>query len=332
MTEFKEIKLSKIRPNRLNPRLNIDLESLNDLAASIKRVGLIEPIIVRPVDNEYEVVVGERRYRASQQAGLVGVPAIVRNLTDRQVIELNLIENLQRADLSAVEKGRCCKKLLQEHPQVYATAQALAQKIGISAETINNWIRLTTAPPAIQDMIAPTEKAGVPRELGKLDYTTALSIARRIPEPERQVEIAKEIAERPVHGRMARKAVALAAEEPDKPAQEVVSEIIQAPYELIFTAGDKERILKGRQTQTTRPTLPDSSLRVGGKAYATVVEHRFADLQIASIQRKRLKFYDEKDAAAEGGYTLAGFKEVWIEKHGEWNENQLVYLISFQRV
>ncbi|MCW3982243.1 MAG: ParB/RepB/Spo0J family partition protein [Candidatus Bathyarchaeota archaeon] len=331
MAEFREIELSRIRPNRLNPRLKMDIESLNDLAESIKRVGLIEPIIVRPVSEDYEVVVGERRYRASQQAGLARVPAIVRNLTDGQVVELNLIENLQREDLSAVEKGRCCKKLLQEHPQKYSTKQALGDRIGISAETISNWIKLTTAPAEIQEMIAPTEKTGVPRKLGKLDYTTALRITQRIAEPERQVEIAKEIADRPVHGERARKAVAKAVEEPEKSAREVVAEIIQAPHELIFTAADKERILKGLQTQTTRTTLPDTGLRAGSKAYATVVEHRFADLQIDSIQRKRLRFYSEEDAKAEGGYTVAEFKEIWIKKHGEWNENRLVYLISFQQ-
>jgi len=119
MVKLKEIELSKIHPNRLNPRLEINIERLNELADSIKQVGLLEPILVRPLDDEYEVVVGERRYRASQQAGLQKVPAIIHNFTDEQVIELNLIENIQREDLSAVEKGNTLQKKLLERKSAF---------------------------------------------------------------------------------------------------------------------------------------------------------------------------------------------------------------------
>lgn len=331
MAELKEIELGRIHPNRLNPRLDINIERLNELADSIRQVGLLEPIIIRPSGNEYEVVVGERRYRAAQQAGLQKIPAIVRNFTDEQVIELNLVENIQREDLSAVEKGNCCKQLLEKYQDKYPTKETLGQKIGVSADTINNWLKLTEAPPEIQRMITPAEKVGVPREMGKLDYSTALTITRQIEEPERQVEIAKEIAAKPVHGRKARQVIAKAAKEPEKSVEEILKEVIEEPLELTFAEDVKDPILKGLKTQNTSATAPDPRIKVGNIVYATILEPRFADLRVLSIERKRLKYFSEEDAKAEGGYTLEQFKQAWKKKHGEWNENQLVYVIRFQK-
>lgn len=332
MVKLKEIELSKIHPNRLNPRLEINIERLNELADSIKQVGLLEPILVRPLDDEYEVVVGERRYRASQQAGLQKVPAIIHNFTDEQVIELNLIENIQREDLSAVEKGNCCKQLLERYPEKYPSKEVVGKKIGVSADTVNNWLKLTEAPAEIQKIIAPIGKVGVPRELGKLDYSTALSITRQIQEPTRQIEVAKEISRQPVHGRKARKVIAKAAKEPEKPVEEIVREVIEEPCELTFTAADKNPILNGSKTQITKTTAPDPRIKTGNIAYATVFEPHFANLRVVSVERKRLKYFTEEDANAEGGYTLEEFKKLWKKKHGEWDENQLVYIIRFEKV
>lgn len=332
MAELIEIVLSKIHPNRLNPRLDINIERLNELADSIREVGLLEPIIVRPVGEEYEVVVGERRYRASQQAGLRQIPAIVREFTEEQVIALNLVENVQREDLSAVEKGNCCKQLLEKFPEKYPTRETVGKKIGVSADTVGGWLRLTAAPAEIQRMVAPAAKAGVPREMGKLDYSTALSITRQIPESTRQVEVAKEIASRPIHGRKAREVVAKAAEEPEKPVEEIVEEIFEEPCELVFEAADKDLVVKGLQTQITRTNAPDSRIKVGSVVHASVAEPHFADLRVAAVERKRLKFFTEEDAKAEGGYTLDKFKAAWKRRYGTWNENQLVHVVRFEKI
>lgn len=332
MVELKEIELSKVRPNRLNPRLDINIERLNELASSINQVGLLEPIIVRPSGSAYEVVVGERRYRASQQAGLQKVPAIIRDFTDEQVIELNLVENIQRDDLSAVEKGNCCKQLLERYPEKYPSRDSIAEKIGVSTDTVNNWLKLTTAPLEIRKLITPSDKTGVPRKLGKLDYSTALTITRKIEEPARQVEVAKEIATKPIHGRKAREVVAKAAKEPEKPIEDIVAETLDEPYELLFRATDKEPILEGVKTQTTSVTAPDSRVRADSVVFATVMEPRFAALRVTSVERKRLKYFTEEDAQAEGAYTLKQFKENWERKHGEWDEQQLVYITRFERV
>src|SRR5215204_3250741 len=96
-----DIELKQIQPNKLNPRLKFSKSGLDDLAASIRQYGILEPIIVRPMNSHYEVVVGERRYRAAQQAGLDEVPVIVRSYSDEEVMEINLVENVQREDLSA---------------------------------------------------------------------------------------------------------------------------------------------------------------------------------------------------------------------------------------
>lgn len=327
-----DIELNRIKPNRLNPRFEINIERLNELADSIRQVGLLEPIIVRPAGDGFEVVVGERRYRASQQAGLHQIPAIIQDLTDGQVIELNLVENIQREDLSAVEKGNCCTQLLQKYSQKYPTKESLAKKIGVSVDTINNWLKLTEAPVEIQKMIAPAKKAGVPRPLGKLDYNTALTITRQIDEPTRQVEVAKEIAERPVHGRTARRVVAKIAKEPERSVEEILKEAIEGPIELTFTAAEKEPVLKGLRTQMTTTVSPDPKVKAGKVAFATVLEPHFADLQIVSVERKHLKYFNEADAKAEGDYTLEEFREAWKKKHGEWDENQLIFITRFKKI
>jgi ParB family chromosome partitioning protein len=136
--EVAEVELDRIQPNRMNPRLHIHIEKLHELADSIRNIGILEPIIVRPKGNMYEVVVGERRYHASRQAGLKKVPAIIGKFTDEQVIELNLIENIQREDLNAVEKGNCCKQLLEKYPEKYPSREAVSKRISVSPDTVNN--------------------------------------------------------------------------------------------------------------------------------------------------------------------------------------------------
>jgi ParB family chromosome partitioning protein len=330
--ELTTLKLERIKPNRLNPRFDINIERLNELADSIKQVGLLEPIIVRPIDEGFEVVVGERRYRASQQAGLQDVPAIIQDLSDEQVIELNLIENIQREDLSAVEKGNCCRHLLEKYQEKYPSRETIAAKIGVSADTIGNWLKLTEAPLEIKKMIIPLEKAGIPRPLGKLDYNTALTITRQIEEPAKQVEVAEEIAKRPLHGRKARQAIAKVAHSPEKPIEEILQEAIEGSIELTFAATEKELILKKVKIQTTTIETPDPQVKAGKTAIATILEPHFADLKILSVERKRLKYFNDTDAKAEGYLTMEEFKEAWIKKYDEWNENQLVFITHFKKV
>lgn len=328
-----EIEIDKIRHSKFNPRLDVGHEELKELAETIREVGLLQPIIVRPIERgEYEVVVGERRFRAAQQAGLGRIRAVVRDYTDEEVVELNLIENIQRADLSAVEKGNCCKGLMEKYPERYPTPEAVGSKIGVSGATVRSWLHLVEAPIELQRMVAPAPKIGVPRESGKIDWDTAVTITRRIKEPGRQVEIAREIANRAIYRREAREVINRAAREPEKPITEVIRSVVETPFELPFRMAHMKPILDGVKTQTSRKGIPDPRIKVGAKIHAAVWEPRFADLTITSIERKSLGDFTEEDAKREGGYTLEQFKEVWKGIHGEWDEDQSVYVIHFEKM
>lgn len=327
-----EVELKKIRPNRLNPRLDINIIRLNDLADSIRQVGLLEPLIVRPVDDGYEVVVGERRYRASQQVGLKTVPVVVRQYKDEEVIELNLVENIQREDLSAVEKGNCCKLLLEKYPKKFSNIQTLANRLGLSPATVKTWIALTAAPKEIQKMVAPVqvERKGTPE--GKIDYTTATTIMRRIPEPEKQAELAQKLASEGMSQKLARRVIEEAAKSPEKKIEEILMEIKEEPYELPFEPNDMEPVLKGAKTQMISRSPPSPKIKTGSTVHASVYVPHFADLRIVSIERKRLRYFDEEDAKREGYASLAEFKRAWNKKHGEFDEDELVHIIHFQRI
>lgn len=191
MVNITEVPLSKIHPNRFNPRLNFDELELDSLANNIKRNGLLQPIIVRPIGDHFEVVVGERRYRACQKANLKNIPVIVREYSDDDAIEISLIENVQRAELSAVEKGNSCKQLMEKFPAKFPSRAKVADVLNISERTLNAWLELVDAPRELQTLIAPAAKIGVPREQGKIDWDTAVTITRQIREPEKQVSLAR---------------------------------------------------------------------------------------------------------------------------------------------
>ncbi|MGA2310442.1 MAG: ParB/RepB/Spo0J family partition protein [Candidatus Bathyarchaeia archaeon] len=332
MSEIREVELTKIQNSKLNPRLDIDPQELSELAQSIREVGMLQPIILRPIGTgKFEVVVGQRRFFAAGKLGLKRVPAIVREYSDEEVVELNLIENIQRTELSAVEKGRSCKELMEKYHHVYPNVKAIASKIGVSGTTVRSWLQLVEAPLEIQRMVAPSPKIGVPREAGKIDWDTAVSITRRIESKERQIEVAKEIASKPIYRREAREVISRAVKEPEKSVGTLIKEVIETPYELPFRLSHMDPILKGVKTQTSRKGIPDPKVRVGARIHAAVWEPHFADLVITSIERKRLGDFTDEDARREGGYTLEQFREVWKNIHGEWDENEFVYTIQFTK-
>ena len=329
---IKEIELDKIRPSRLNPRLEVNIERLNELAESIKEVGLLEPIIVRPVDSEFEVVVGERRYRASQQAGLKRIFAIVREYSDDEVVQLNLIENIQREELNAVEKGKVCKYLLDECPEKYPSRTAIAEKIGVSTDAVSLWLKtVEVVPEEVQKLVAPSTVSGDIPE-GKIDYLTAVKASRVIKEPERQVEVIKKLAEKRLPMKERAQVIEKAALEPKRPLEEVIEEVVETPSDLQFLSDDKQKILQGKKTQTSRTTIPDPKMKIGATVHAVIQEPRFADLRIVSIERKRLRYFNEDDARNEGYDMLEEFKQKWQEVYEEWDESQLVYIIHFEKL
>ena len=149
-----QIKLDDIIPNRFQPREVFNEEELNKLADSIRQYGVIEPIIVRPVSNKYEIIAGERRYKASALAGLTKIPAIVRQLDDKESSIIAFIENEHRSDVSAIEEARTMNRILKNNNM---TQEELAKELGVNQSTIANKIRLLNLPMEIQDALMHNE-------------------------------------------------------------------------------------------------------------------------------------------------------------------------------
>lgn len=141
------VKISDIVPNRFQPRLAFDEEALNELASSIKEHGIIQPLILRDLGNKYEIIAGERRYKASALAGLTEVPAIIGSMDDQTSAELALIENIQRKDLTAIEEAISYKKILE---MGNFTQEQLAKRMGKSQSTIANKMRLLSLTNEVQ--------------------------------------------------------------------------------------------------------------------------------------------------------------------------------------
>ncbi|ADI00798.1 ParB/RepB/Spo0J family partition protein [Salisediminibacterium selenitireducens] len=144
------IKIKDLRPNPYQPRKHFDDEAIDELRQSIEQHGILQPLVVRKSIKGYEIVVGERRYRAAKAAKLDSVPAIVRELTDDEMMELALIENLQREDLNPLEEAKAYKKLM-EHLSL--TQDQLSVKLGKSRPHIANYLRLLQAPQIVQQYL-----------------------------------------------------------------------------------------------------------------------------------------------------------------------------------
>ena len=147
------IPISKLRANPLQPRRLFNKESINELAASIKSKGLVQPILVRPSEKnpgDYEIIAGERRWRAAQIAQLHEMPAVIKNLNDVESLEIAIIENVQRSDLTVIEEATGYKKLIESYGH---TQEELSEIVGKSRSHVANIMRLLTLPQSIQDMI-----------------------------------------------------------------------------------------------------------------------------------------------------------------------------------
>lgn len=145
---IQQIPLEQIVSNPFQPRRHFDEDSLRELGESIKQVGVLEPVIVRVVESGFELIAGERRFRAASLAGLTAIPAIVRLMNDQQVAEMALIENIQREDLNALEEAQAYQRLILEF---HYKQEELAGKVGKSRPHISNTLRLLQLPPEVQE-------------------------------------------------------------------------------------------------------------------------------------------------------------------------------------
>lgn len=175
--ELRNLKVSAIQAGKYQPRHTFDADKLEELAASIKSQGLIQPVVVRAIgDDRYELIAGERRWRAAQLAGLGEMPALIKEVADQAVVAMALIENIQREDLSPLEEAQAIERLIEEFS---LTHQQAADAVGRSRASVSNLLRLLELPDEIRQMLDKGQlDMGHARALLTLSPARAVSLAR----------------------------------------------------------------------------------------------------------------------------------------------------------
>lgn len=223
-----EVELSRIELNPEQPRKVMDEEALEGLADSIRNAGVLQPVVLRPKEDMFELIMGERRLRAAHKVGLETIPALVREVSDDQMLELALIENVQREDLNAIEKARAIHRMVGE---LDLTQQEVGKKLGLSRSTVTNFIRLLDLPEEVQEMVSRgTLTAGHARAV--------LSVE----DPDRQVALAKKIVRKGLSVRDAEKLAARGPHPPTKTQSEPSPQVKRLQRELQESLGTKVEI------------------------------------------------------------------------------------------
>ena len=211
------VKLSKVEPNREQPRKNFDEDSLQELAESLKQFGMLQPILVQNRGDYYEIIAGERRWRAAKIAGLKEVPVIVRELTDQEIVEISLIENIQREDLNPIEEAQAYKRLLTEF---HLKQDEVAERVSKSRTAVTNSMRLLKLCDEVQKMVVD--------DMISTGHARALI---SIEDPEEQYLIAQKIFDEKLSVREVEKLVK-DLHKPPKPLKEE-NKTLQAIYQEI---------------------------------------------------------------------------------------------------
>lgn len=211
------VDINKVEPNRDQPRKNFDEDALEELADSIRQVGLIQPIVVQDRKGYYEIIAGERRWRACKKAGLKEIPVIIRNFTEQEIVEISIIENIQREDLNPIEEAMAYKRLLEEFN---LKQDEVAEKVSKNRTTITNSLRLLKLTDDVQQMIID----------GKLSTGHARAIIS-IEDPAKQLEIAEKIFDEKMSVREVEKYIK-SLDKPAKPKKKV-NESLQVVYDNI---------------------------------------------------------------------------------------------------
>lgn len=177
------VPIDRLRPNPYQPRSSFDQAQINELAQSIREYGLLQPLLVRPYPqgNEYQIISGERRWRAAQEAGLTEVPVILRECSDQEMLEMALVENLQREDINPIEAARAYQRLIEEF---HLTQEQIALRVGKSRPAVANCLRLLQLPEPIQRSLAE----------GKITEGHARALLS-ISDPELQMQVWRKILE-----------------------------------------------------------------------------------------------------------------------------------------
>jgi len=208
-----EIPLDRIRPNPRQPRQRMDQTELDGLADSIREHGVLQPILVTETLDGYQLVAGERRFRASQQAGLERIPAVIRQLADRDQLELALVENLQRADLGPMEEAHAYEALVTEFA---LTHERIAERVGRAKSTVTNTLRLLDLDPGVQQAVVDGRlTAGHARAIGGLPTEHQGRVTHTVVDQELSVRQTEELVRRLREPRAAAAPAAKRALDPD---------------------------------------------------------------------------------------------------------------------
>ena len=246
---LRTLPVQQLQPGKYQPRMQMDASKLTELAESIKAQGVIQPIVVRELSpGKFEIVAGERRWRASQEAGLAEVPVVVRELDDRTVIAMALIENIQREDLNPLEEAQSLQRLINEFSLTHAEA---AEAVGRSRAAVSNLLRLLELPPAIRALLeARRLEMGHARALLTLSPDLASKLASDAAEQGWSVREVEHRAQQfaagkvPATGKAARKAGNARAQQPDIASLEnELSESLGAKVAIAHGRGGKGRLV-----------------------------------------------------------------------------------------
>ncbi len=260
------IDVDSITPNPEQPRLAFDQESLDELAASIREHGVLQPILVRPLaHNEFQLIAGERRWRASKAAGQATIPALVEDIDDDTALEISIIENLQREDLSPLDEAAMYDRMVREHGY---SVRKLAQKLGKDKGYLENRLRLADAPPEVRELVSLRK-----------DTLSAAYELMKVDDPRKRRKLAEQVAKGEltlarlhdkVEGRTGRRAAAPTAvdAEPAAPAD--------------TTADDAEAAWTGRTRAEAGP-LRDDALVAAKQQLAEAVEAVLDVLRVPDV-------------------------------------------------
>ena len=213
------VKITAVEPNRKQPRKNFDEDSLQELSDSIKQVGLIQPILVQDRKDHYEIIAGERRWRAAKLAGLKEVPVIIRDYTEQEIMEISLIENIQREDLNPIEEAQAYKRLLTEFN---LKQDEVAERVSKSRTAVTNSMRLLKLTDKVQQMV-----------IDEMISTGHARAILSIENPEEQYEIAQRIFDEKLSVREVEKLVKNLhkPEKPKKPSDDMTMQVIYQDIE-----------------------------------------------------------------------------------------------------
>jgi ParB family chromosome partitioning protein len=226
-----DVDIDLLRPNQFQPRTHMDDGRIEDLARSIRSNGVIQPIVVRKSEHGYEIVAGERRWRASQRAGLLKVPVVVRDIPDERLLAAALIENIQREDLNPIEEAHAYRRLSEEFS---LTQEQIAESVGKDRSSVANYVRLLRLPPEVRDHVGS-------RTLSMGHARALLSL----PDAESQLRVGREIVQKGLSVRdteaLVKRAVSPA---PEKPEVQKDVHTRAAEDRLRFALGTRVRIAR----------------------------------------------------------------------------------------